>query len=268
MKNLFLIGMSIFISMNAFSQTAPPPPPPDPPAPMENVGQVQNATGFVQSKSFAPSGSMVKPSPFLAGADLAFISNPTFEGGFRAGFSLGYAKTSTNGSKTFGGNGIATFDLTRRSFNIFYGRNRKTYSAFISTAFAQIGLDCSYGPAFTVLFKRKAFNYGSTLGWSFIDGATYRIMSPTAVIIINKPMQIGKRIKYTPELFATFANPYYSRDAMAWSNDLTVNAIVGNSIGLLIGKSFIMNVDWRVNINTNPKLGIMHNLLIGTNYKF
>jgi hypothetical protein len=246
----------------------PSPPPPAAPPPMEQVGQVQNTTGYVQSKSFAPAGSMVKPSPFLAGADMALIQNPTFESGFRTGLSLGYSKTSTDKLTTYGGNGIGTFDFTQRAINIFYGKNRKTYSMFLSTSFAQIGMDCSYGPAFTILVKNKSINYGSTIGWSFIDGETYRIMSPTAVIILNKPMLIGKKIKYTPELFSTFSYSYYNRIEKVWANDLTFNAIVGNSVGLLLGNSFILNVDWRSNINTNPKFGIMHNVLFGTNYKF
>jgi len=270
MKRLILLIVSLLVvQLSIFAQTPPPPPPPADPPPMESVGQVQNATGFVQSKSFnPPGGSMVKPNPFLAGADLAIIQNPTFEGGFRPGFSMGYVKTSFDGVNSFGGNALATFDITQRAVNLFYGRLYKNHTTYYSASFAQIGMDCSYGPAVTRVWKLKRFNAGSTIGFTFVDGIGYRIWSPNLVFLINKPIKINSRFKWTPEIFATFADLYYNRKETTWDRDLTCNALVGNAIGINFGKKFVFNIDWRMNINTNPKLGIMHNILLGTNYKF
>ena len=124
-----LIFILILIPIITLGQAPPPaPPPPVAPSPPSTL---QNNTGFVQSQSansFKPSGSMVKPSPFLAGADMAIIQNPTYEGGFRVGFSAGYAKQSFDGVNSFGVNVIATFDITQRAINVFYSRK---YTKFI-----------------------------------------------------------------------------------------------------------------------------------------
>ena len=33
-------------------------------------------------------------------------------------------------------------------------------------------------------------------------------------------------------------------------------------------KKFFLNVTYRANINTNPKFGLMNNILLGSNFKF
>ena len=239
-----LIFILILIPIITLGQAPPPaPPPPVAPSPPSTL---QNNTGFVQSQSansFKPSGSMVKPSPFLAGADMAIIQNPTYEGGFRVGFSVGYAKQSFDGVNSFGANVIATFD--------------------------QIGKSQSHGPNVMFVFNTKnKINYGVNTGLSFIDGESYRITSPTLVFMVNKDFKLFNKIEWTPELFSTFSNNYYSRDSKSWGTSLTCNAIVGNSLALKISKKFKLNVDWRMNMNTNPSFGVMNNILLGTKYDF
>ena len=265
-----LIFILILIPIITLGQAPPPaPPPPVAPSPPSTL---QNNTGFVQSQSansFKPSGSMVKPSPFLAGADMAIIQNPTFEGGFRVGFSVGYAKQSFDGVNSFGANVIATFDITQRAINVFYSRKYKKFKLFTSYSFAQIGKSQSHGPNAMFVFNTKnKINYGVNTGLSFIDGESYRITSPTLVFMINKDFKLFNKIEWTPELFSTFSNNYYSRDSKSWGTSLTCNAIVGNSLALKISKKFKLNVDWRMNMNTNPKFGLMNNILLGTKFDF
>lgn len=267
-KILFIL---LFIPLFVLGQTGPAPAPPPAPAPTPPP-TLQNNTGFVQSQSvnsFKPSGSMVKPSPFLAGADMAMIQNPTFESGFRYGFSLGYAKQSFDERYSFGTNIIGTFDLTQRAVNIFYSRKYKKLKVFTSYSFAQIGTSQSHGPNVMFVFNTKnKINYGVNTGLSFIDGENYRITSPTLVFMINKDLKIFKKLEWTPELFSTFSNNYYNRDSKSWGTSLTCNAIVGNSFAFKVSKKFKMNIDWRMNINTNPSFGIMNNILLGTKYDF
>ena len=48
----------------------------------------------------------------------------------------------------------------------------------------------------------------------------------------------------------------------------TFNSVVGNNISVKVSKSFKLNTNWRMNINTTPKFGIMNNILIGGNLDF
>jgi len=119
-----------------------------------------------------------------------------------------------------------------------------------------------------VFNTKNKINYGVNTGLSFIDGESYRITSPTLVFMVNKDFKLFNKIEWTPELFSTFSNNYYSRDSKSWGTSLTCNAIVGNSLALKISKKFKLNVDWRMNMNTNPSFGVMNNILLGTKYDF
>jgi hypothetical protein len=71
-----------------------------------------------------------------------------------------------------------------------------------------------------------------------------------------------------PEAFITFCSPYYDLGENFTSSSTTFNAVVGNAISLQLSKSFRLNLTYRGNINTTPKWGLMHTILIGSTLKF
>ena len=72
----------------------------------------------------------------------------------------------------------------------------------------------------------------------------------------------------SPNLYTTFTDAYYDRDSKSWKNDFTFNALVGTTFSYKFSKRFVLNFGYRGNINTNPKFGLMNNILIGSNFKF
>lgn len=270
MKKLFIF-LFIVVPFVLFSQVQQP---------AQNrqstVGQLQNNTGQVQSKGFqappppqAPpptpgSGSKVKPNPFMQTADFAIMQNPTYEKGFRTGFSYGFAKTNKFGTSSFGANGLFTTDFTQRAVSVY----KSFYSKwFYSYNFAQIGKNQTNGASITRLWNKDNRTVGLQLGYSIIDGESFRIASPSLVAFINKQYTID-RFSITPELYTTFSNPYYDRDKKSWEKDFTFNALAGASLSYKFTKRFQLNFTYRGNINTNPKFGLMNNILLGTNFKF
>lgn len=272
MKKTLLLITGIIFSLYSIAQTGPPPPPNNQNSGdrQTTVGQLQNNTGQVQSKSFTPmqppklGGSMVKPNPFMQTADLALIQNPTFESGFRTGFSYGFCKSNTKGTSSIGGNGLFTTDFTQRAVTIFKSFNNKW---FYSVSYAQIGLNKTEGISVTRIWSGEKGTVGTQIGFSNIDGESFRISSPTLVFFLNKSFTKGK-FKITPEIYNTVSNWYYDRDKKNINQDFTYNALVGTTFSYKITKTFVISTTYRGNMNTNPKFGWMSNILIGSNFKF
>ena len=95
-----------------------------------------------------------------------------------------------------------------------------------------------------------------------------RIGAPSAVLFAEKRFQLSPRLTMSPNLYTTFTDAYYDRDIKSWKNDFTFNALVGTTFSYKFSRRFVLNMGYRGNINTNPKFGLMNNILIGSNFKF
>jgi len=96
----------------------------------------------------------------------------------------------------------------------------------------------------------------------------YFVNVPYVVLLGQKEITISKKFEWRPETFITLCSPYYDIGEKFFSTSNTFNAVVGNNISYNLSKKFRLNVDWRMNMNTTPKWGLMNNVLIGTNLKF
>lgn len=275
MKKLLLFLTSVLTANVLIAQQLPTQPPTQSATQQKQttVGQLQNNVAQVQSNTFAPppppppprmEGSAVKPNPFMQTADFALIENPTYEGGFRTGFNYGFSKSNIYGTSTVGGNGLFTTDFTQRAVSIF-----KSYSNrwFYSISYAQVGTNQTEGISVTRLWTKGTRIVGTQVSYSNVNGSSFKISSPAFVVFVNNTYSFG-RLRITPELYNTFSNWYYDRSKKSWSNDLTYNALVGATFSYKFTRRFVLSAAYRGNINTNPKVGVMNNILIGSSFKF
>ena len=262
-----------------FGQTnTPVPVPPAPaPAPAEDFGTTQNNISGAQSRSFG-GGSLVKPNPILTSADFGFIQNPTFESGWRYGTGIGWSRI--NNGKGFGINAVLTFDLTQQTYSFYYRKNKWYYHFNLG----RMGMIFNTGVSATRIWepkKIKKLTLGIQMGLSGVSGGytwfraaekdskdAYLISLPYVVLIAQKEFVITKKIDWRPEAFITLGSPYYDIDNNLFDKSNTFNAVVGNNISYRLHKKFKLNVNWRMNMNTTPKWGVMNNILIGTNLGF
>ena len=255
----------LLVSISAYSQTNPPPPPaPTPLSPKEDFGNTQNSVMGAQSRSFG-GGSIIKPNQILNSADFAMIGGPTYEKfTFRPGTSLGFGKM--NFGKGYGVNAVLTFDLTQQSYSSYY-KNKNLYYHF---NFGKMGTTINLGGSVTKMFLTDKINFGVQIGSTVLEDHkyVYFILVPYTVLMANKEIKISNKIKWTPETFITICSPYYDLGLGTLGTSTTFNSVVGNSLSVNISKSFKMNTNWRMNINTTPKFGIMNNILIGGNLDF
>ena len=261
MKKLLLIIL-LLIGTLIYSQTQPPPAP-APPTANEESNTTQNSIIGAQSKSFG-GGSLVKPNPMLTYADFVLLQNPTYESGWRYGTSLCFNKISNR--KGFGINAVIAFDLTQQSYSSYY-RNKNWYYHF---NFGKMGTTHNIGGSVTNMKLTKKLNYGYQIGASVVEDSEniYFILVPYAVIMANREITLSSKVNWTPEAFITVCSPYYDLGIKEGKTSDTFNAVVGNNISLKVSKTFKMNINWRMNINTTPKFGIMNNVLIGGNIDF
>jgi hypothetical protein len=260
MKKILLV--LIFLPIILFGQ----PKPPSNPSSNELFGTTQNNIMGVQAKSFG-GGSIIKPNPMLTSADIAFIGSNTYEPNqplFRLGAGLGYGKNNKNSG--YGANAILTFDLSQQSYSTYFYKNNLYYHL----NFGSMATTKNVGLSVTKVFKSKIVNTGVQIGTSILEDHkyVYFIMVPYAVLMVNKEIEISNRINWKPEAFITLCSPYYDLGMNFSSTSNTFNAVVGNNLSVDISKYFKLNVNYRTNINTTPKLGIMHNILIGGNLDF
>jgi len=264
MKKILLV--LIFTPIILFGQPKPPSKPSSNPSSNELFGTAQNNIMGTQAKSFG-GGSIIKPNPMLTSADIAFIGSNTYDPNqplFRLGAGLGYGKNNKNSG--YGANAILTFDLSQQSYSAYFHKKNWYYHF----NFGSMTSTKNVGISVTKVFKSDIVNTGIQFGTSVLEDHkyVYFIMVPYAVLMINKEIDLSKNINWKPEAFITLCSPYYDLGMNFSSTSKTFNAVVGNNLSVDISKYFKLNVNYRTNINTTPKLGIMHNILIGGNLDF
>lgn len=272
MKKILLV-LSFFIVYSLNSQTNPPPPPntpppqtvaPSPPEPKELFGNSQNNIIGAQTKSFG-GGSIIKPNPMYTFADFALIGGPTYESFvFRPGAGIGYSNSKN--LNVIGGNAILTFDLSQQSYSIYYNKLLWYYHL----NFGKMTTTKNIGGSVTRIFKKKNLNYGIQFGTSVLEDHKYIyfILVPYTVLFSNTDIRLSNQIKWKPEVFLTLSSPYFDLGKSYTSVSNTFNSVIGNNISIKVSKSFVFNINYRMNVNTTPKFGVMRNILLGANLDF
>ena len=266
--------LTLLVSISAYSQTNPPPPAPTPPSTSnssQDFGNTQNSIMGAQSRSFG-GGSIIKPNQILNSADFALIGSPTYETfSFRPGTSLCWGKMSYG--KGFGVNAVLTFDLTQQAYSFYY-RNKNW---FYHVNFGRLGIALNTGASVTRVWNSKKYKdlmFGTQLGVAVVANGdasnkdAYFVMVPYTSFILQKKIEITKNIDWSPQAYITVCSPYYDIGANFTSNSNTFNMVVGNGLTFNVSKRFKLSLAHRANINTTPKWGVMHNLLIGSSLKF
>ena len=269
MKFLLLI---LLFPIILFGQASPPPPPAtSPPTSQQDFGTTQNGIMGAQSRSFG-GGSIIKPNQILNSADFALVGSPTYETfTFRPGTSLNWS--SITFGRGFGANVVLTFDLSQQSYSFYY-RNKNWY---YHINFGRMAIALNTGASVTRVWepkKIKDFTLGAQIGIGVVangkstDKDAYFVAVPYLVLLAQKEFKISKRIDLRPEAYITMCSPYYDIGMNFFSSSSTFNAVVGNCVGIKLSKRFKLNLTYRGNMNTTPKWGLMHNILIGSTLKF
>ena len=259
----------LLVPILSFGQTNPPTP--ATPSAKEDFGNTQNSIMGAQSRSFG-GGSIIKPNQVLNSADFAMVGSPTYETfSFRPGTSLSWSKI--NFGRGFGVNAVLTFDLSQQAYSLYYRREKWYYHI----NFGRMAMALNTGASVTRVWEPKNiknFTLGAQLGVGVVANGkstnkdAYFVAVPYIVLLAQKEFKLSEKFDIRPEAYITMCSPYYDIGMNFFSTSSTFNAVVGNCIGIKVSKKFKMNLTYRGNMNTTPKWGLMHNILIGSTLKF
>jgi hypothetical protein len=211
-------------------------------------------------------GSVVKTNAFLTSSDFVFLQKPTYVGGWLQALSLGAGRTSMNGVYSYGGNGFLTTDGSQYGVSGFVSKGKD--NVFLS--FTQIGNNRTTTATYIKLYKgkwNKGFGINISNNFSQITDSLPPMWTgaPSVMVFVNRTYSTG-RFSITPDVLLSYSHMYWDMGLGTQTIDPTFNALVGTSFGYKISKRFTLLVAYRVNINTNPKFGLMNNISIGNKF--
>ena len=89
-------------------------------------------------------------------------------------------------------------------------------------------------------------------------------MSPSATAFYTKPFKVGKRLILSPELYVISTPLIYSSVDKVSVSDRTFSAFIGTGVDYQISKRFKVNMNYKLNMSTNPEFPILSFFLIGS----
>lgn len=89
-------------------------------------------------------------------------------------------------------------------------------------------------------------------------------ISPSLTAFYTKPFSANKRLTISPELYIISTPLIYSAKEKVTTTDRTFSAFIGSGFDYQITRRFKLNVNYKVNLSTNPDFPILSFFLIGS----
>jgi len=210
-------------------------------------------------------------NPVIVSSDLTNAQN--LDRSYTGIINVGMSQSSMTGTSSWGVNSMIWFNfkqfaLTGRYTKIQYSKDRKIkliHNVNLTGVY-------SYGNALGFLGYSAILNAGK---WGVtginISGAATKtpddknlFISPSATAFYTKPFKVGKRMILSPELYVISTPLIYSSVDKVSVSDRTFSAFVGTGVDYQISKRFKVNLNYKLNMSTNPEFPILSFFLIGS----
>lgn len=89
-------------------------------------------------------------------------------------------------------------------------------------------------------------------------------ISPSITAFYTKPFKTGKRLTISPELYIISTPLIYSTKEKITTTDRTFSAFLGSGFDYQLTKRFKFNLNYKINLSTNPDFPILSFVLIGS----
>lgn len=210
-------------------------------------------------------------NPVIISSDLTNAQN--LDRSYTGIINVGMSQSSMTGTSSWGVNSMIWFNfkqyaLTGRYTKIHYSKDHKLK---LIHNFNLTGV-YSYGNILGFLGYSAILNAGK---WGItglnVSGAVTKtpddvnlFMSPSATAFYTKPFKAGKRMILSPELYVISTPLIYSSVDKVSVSDRTFSAFIGTGIDYQISKRFKVNMNYKLNMSTNPDFPILSFFLIGS----
>jgi hypothetical protein len=212
-----------------------------------------------------------RSNPVIVSSDLTNAQN--LDRSYTGIINVGMSQSSMTGTSSWGLNSMIWFNfkqfaLTSRYTKIHYSKDHKLK---LIHNFNLTGV-YSYGNLLGFLGYSAILNAGK---WGVtginVSGAVSKtpddlnlFISPSATAFYTKPFKVGKRMILSPELYVISTPLIYSSVDKVTVSDRTFSAFIGTGVDYQISKKFKMNLNYKLNMSTNPDFPILSFFLIGS----
>jgi hypothetical protein len=210
-------------------------------------------------------------NPIIVSSDLTNAQN--LDRSFTGIINVGTSQSSMTGASSWGINSMIWFNfkqfaITGRYTKIHYSKNRKVkliHNLNLTGVY-------SYGNALGFLGYSAILNAGKFgITGINISGAVSKtpddvnlFISPSATAFYTKPFKVGKKLVLSPELYVISTPLIYSSVDKVSVSDRTFSAFIGTGVDYQISKRFKVNLNYKLNMSTNPEFPILSFFLIGS----
>jgi hypothetical protein len=212
-----------------------------------------------------------RSNPVIVSSDLTNAQN--LDRSYTGIINVGMSQSSMTGTSSWGVNSMIWFNfkqfaLTGRYTKIQYSKDRKVkliHNVNLTGVY-------SYGNALGFLGYSAILNAGKFgITGINVSGAVTKtpddknlFMSPSATAFYTKPFKVGKRMILSPELYVISTPLIYSSVDKVSVSDRTFSAFIGTGVDYQISKRFKVNMNYKLNMSTNPDFPILSFFLIGS----
>ena len=237
----------------------------------EVVGAVTMTTDANNDKGTGGSKKSGRTNPVIISSDLTNAQN--LDRSYTGIINVGMSQSSMTGTSSWGVNSMIWFNfkqfaLTGRYTKIHYSKDHKLkliHNVNLTGVY-------SYGNTLGFLGYSAILNAGKFgITGINVSGAVTKtpddvnlFMSPSATAFYTKPFKVGKRLILSPELYVISTPLIYSSVDKVSVSDRTFSAFIGTGVDYQISKRFKVNMNYKLNMSTNPEFPILSFFLIGS----
>ena len=212
-----------------------------------------------------------RTNPVIISSDLTNAQN--LDRSYTGIINVGMSQSSMTGTSSWGVNSMIWFNfkqfaLTGRYTKIHYSKDHKLkliHNVNLTGVY-------SYGNTLGFLGYSAILNAGKFgITGINVSGAVTKtpddvnlFMSPSATAFYTKPFKVGKRLILSPELYVISTPLIYSSVDKVSVSDRTFSAFIGTGVDYQISKRFKVNMNYKLNMSTNPDFPILSFFLIGS----
>ena len=94
------------------------------------------------------------------------------------------------------------------------------------------------------------------------------MLSPAIIVFYTKPYKVSKKQTVSPELYIISSPLMYGQKDRQISYDRNISFFTGAGTDVTFSRKFKINLNFKVNISTNPSVPLMSAFSIGSKINF
>lgn len=223
------------------------------------------------SKSSDKSNKPTSSNPMIINSDLTTAQN--LDKTFTPILNLGMSQSSMTGMSSWGVTTMIWFNLKQFAISGKYTKinfNKSGKLKWINNF--NLTMVYTYGNMLGFIGYSGILNAGKwgVTGFNLSGAATLVTMdkstfiSPSITAFYTKPFSIGKRVIMSPEVYIMSTPIIYSTRDKVTTSDRTFSAFMGTGVDYKITRRFKLNINYKLNMSTNPKFPVLSFFLIGS----